>query len=451
MEKRKKLRPGLDRLLDSKRFIMILAIVIAIVLWLFMSITVYPDVEKKIAGIPLTVSFDDSATGEDTLIAQNSDSFSITANISGARYVIGDYTSDDLVASVSTAKVTKSGEYTLDVSVSSANGDSIDVLSVSPKTVTLSFDYTATKVVELTSDKVDTSSLTTADGYVKDVPVINPTTITIEGAKSIVDTISTVSVKVLDEAEDLTEAFTTSNTEIILYDEDSNVVSKDDLQITPENISVSVNVTQKASVPITINFTNSQGEVQNDIIDATSIISTISPQAINVSTTADSDESTERLTIELDLSLREAAPGKTVMIDKTAVKAALSAKGLTASDSDISDIYVTYKTDGLSSKEISLSESSIKLLNIPDDKDVSIVTETISNVVVYGPEDVIESLTSDDFVAVLDLSIAELSNDTFPVTVYCESYDTVWAYGDQTITLSITDKEEETTTTAEDE
>ena len=145
MEKRKN-RLSLVKLLESKRFVMILAIVLAVILWFTLSISVYPDVEKKIAGIPLTVSFENNVTGENTLVAQNSDNFSLTANISGERYVIGDYSAGDLVASVNTANITKSGEYTLNVNVSSANGDDIEVLSVSPKTVTLSFDYTASKV-----------------------------------------------------------------------------------------------------------------------------------------------------------------------------------------------------------------------------------------------------------------------------------------------------------------
>ena len=77
--------------------------------------------------------------------------------------------------------------------------------------------------------------------------------------------------------------------------------------------------------------------------------------------------------------------------------------------------------------------------------DISIVTEAISNVVVYGPDSIIETIDNDDFIAVLDLSNAELSNDTFPVTIYDPDYNTVWAYGDHKITLKITDK---TTTTA---
>lgn len=433
MEKRKN-RLSLVKLLESKRFVMILAIVLAVILWFTLSISVYPDVEKKIAGIPLTVSFENNVTGENTLVAQNSDNFSVTANISGERYVIGDYSAGDLVASVNTANITKSGEYTLNVNVSSANGDDIEVLSVSPKTVTLSFDYTASKVVELTADKVDTSSLTTADGFVKDIPVINPSTINIEGAKTIVDSISTVSVKVLDKHENLSEPFTTSNTEIILYDENSNVVSKDKLKITPENISVSVNVTKKASVPIRVNFKNSQGEVQSDLIDD-SIISTISPQAINVSATGDIDKT---MYVELDLNLREAVPGKTVIVNKTAVRAALSEKGLTASDSEISDVYVTYKSKGFTSKKISIPKASIKLLNAPKNQKISIVTESIPNVVIYGPEDVIEALDDSDFIAELDLSKAELSNDTFPVTIYNSDYNSVWAYGDHKITLKIT-------------
>ena len=49
MEKRKS-RLSLVRLLESKRFVMILAIAVAVILWFTLSITVYPNVEKKNSG-----------------------------------------------------------------------------------------------------------------------------------------------------------------------------------------------------------------------------------------------------------------------------------------------------------------------------------------------------------------------------------------------------------------
>ncbi len=436
MEKRK-LRFNLSKLLDSSFFVKILAIVIAVVLWFTLSIAVYPNVEKRISGIPLSVSLSGGAGEGASLVAQNSDSITVSANISGARYVIGDYTADSLIASVDTSGITKSGEYTLDVNVSSANSDTIDVLSVSPKTVTLSFDFNVTRVYEITSDRVDTSSLTTADGFVKDIPVISPNTINIEGAKTLLDSVSSVSVRVLDKTKNLTEAFTTSNTEIVLYDSEGNEVKKDGLTISPENISVSVNVTKKDSAPIYVNFKNSQGEDAGNIFDPSVIVSTISPQAINVSAIGDVERD---LSINLDLNLRDVSPGATATISKSALTSALSAKGLTASDGELNTVYVNYKDAGFSSKKITVPKSAFKIQNIPENKKASIVTDEIKDVIIYGPTDELEGLEDSDFIAVLDLSKAELSNDTFFVTIYCPDNKSVWAYGDYKITLSITDK-----------
>lgn len=437
MEKRK-LRLNLSKLLDSKLFVKILAVVLAVALWFTLSIAVYPNVEKRISGIPLSVSLSGGAAEGTNLIAQNSDNITVSANISGARYVIGDYTSDNLIASVDTTSVTKSGEYTLDVNVSSANSEAIEVLSVSPKTVTLSFDFNINKVLEITSDRVDTSSLATEDGFVKDIPVISPSNINIEGAKTIVDSISFASVKVRDRADGLTESFTTTNTEIVLYDSEGNEISKDGLTISPESISVSVNVTKKDSAPVYVNFKNSQGEDASGIFDSSVIVSTISPQAINVSAIGNVERD---LSINLDLNLRDVSPGATATISKSAINAALSEKGLTASDGEVNTVYVNYKDAGFSSKKITVPKSAVKLQNIPDNKNVSIVTDEIKNVIIYGQSEVLDNLSDDDFIAVLDLSKAELSNDTFLVTVYCPDNKSVWAYGDYKITLSISDKE----------
>lgn len=437
MEKRK-LSLNLSKLLENKLFVKILAIAIAIILWFTLSISVYPNVEKRISGIPITVSAGVAASADNTLSAQNLENMTVTANISGARYVIGDYTSDNLIASVDASGITKAGEYTLDVNVSSANGETIEVLSVSPKSVTVSFDFTATKVIELTADKVDTSSLVTSDGFVKDIPEINPKSISIEGPKTLVDSISTASIKVLDNAKDLSEPFATSNTEVKLFDESGKEISKDRLTVTPESISVSVNVTKQDSAPITVTFMNSQGNDASDIFDADSIISSISPQAINVSATGNADKD---ISLDLSLNLREVKPGETVSIKSNAIKAALSAKGLSESDGGVSSIYVSYKSDGISEKTVNIPKSAIKLANIPGTKNVTIATEEITGVTVYGPTEILDKLDDSSFVAYLDLSKAELSNDTFPVTIYCPDEKSVWAYGDQKITLKITDKE----------
>lgn len=433
-----KLRLNLSRLLDSRLFVKILAVVLALILWFTLSIAVYPNVEKRISGIPLSVSLSGGASEGTNLIAQNSDKITVSANISGARYVIGDYTSDNLIASVDTSGVTKSGEYTLDVNVTSANSDAIEVLSVSPKTVTLSFDFNATRVLEITSDRVDTSSLVTADGFVKDLPVISPNTINIEGAKTLVDSISSASVRVLESADDLTEAFTTTNTEIVLYDSEGNEINKEGLTVSPESISVSVNVTKKDSAPIYVNFKNSQGEDAGSIFDSSVIVSTISPQAINVSAVG---EVQRDLSINLDLNLRDVSPGATATISKAAINAALSEKGLTASDGEVNTVYVNYKDVGFSSKKITVPKSAIKLQNIPAGKKASVVTDEIKDVIIYGRSEDIDGLDNNDFIAVLDLSKAELSNDTFLVTIYCPENKGVWAYGDYKVTLSISDEE----------
>lgn len=59
-----------------------------------------------------------------------------------------------------------------------------------------------------------------------------------------------------------------------------------------------------------------------------------------------------------------------------------------------------------------MSVSEIRLENVPDGYTVTPVTTAIRDVTVYGRSDIMETLTEEDLVAVVDLSDMDLSEGT---------------------------------------
>ena len=73
-------------------------------------------------------------------------------------------------------------------------------------------------------------------------------------------------------------------------------------------------------------------------------------------------------------------------------------------------ITVSIDTTGIISRTMSVSE--IRLENVPDGYTVTPVTTAIRDVTVYGRSDIMETLTEEDLVAVVDLSDMDLSEGT---------------------------------------
>ena len=88
---------------------------------------------------------------------------------------------------------------------------------------------------------------------------------------------------------------------------------------------------------------------------------------------------------------------------------------------------------------------AFQVINKIAGKSVEVKTERISNVVIYGPTDVIQKLTADDLVAEYDMEGSQLDNGSYEanVRIYAPNVDTVWCYGSYEIIVSISDEDSE--------
>ena len=90
----------------------------------------------------------------------------------------------------------------------------------------------------------------------------------------------------------------------------------------------------------------------------------------------------------------------------------------------------------------SFTVTNLQLLNIPRGYEAKIQTERLTEVTVIGPAAVMESLTADDLVAVIDLSKRTVEAGQFKaaVAVSAPAKDLVWAAGEYTAVVSVVEK-----------
>ena len=114
--------------------------------------------------------------------------------------------------------------------------------------------------------------------------------------------------------------------------------------------------------------------------------------------------------------------------------------------SGITDVELTFEFDKKDyiRKEFTIPGSSIKTLNAPDNKSVSVETKQLRSVILIGPREEIEKLDDSKIVAVVDLSdFASVGSVTKSVTVYSSS-PKVWCISKHEIQIDITDKSSDT-------
>ena len=104
-------------------------------------------------------------------------------------------------------------------------------------------------------------------------------------------------------------------------------------------------------------------------------------------------------------------------------------------------VTVTFDWTDMVAKEFTVT--NLSLLNVPTDYDARLLTNRITRVRIIGPAQVLETMTSDDLVAQIDLSKRSVETGQFKtaVTISAPAKNLVWAVGDYTAVVVISEKD----------
>lgn len=411
---------------------MILSGILAIVIWFILVLTAFPETTVIIKNVPIDFSLDGSYADVAGLSVMSHEEATVNVQLSGLRYVIGDYSAEDIKVSLNLDAVRASGSYELALSVSSVNGDQFTVAEMEPKTVHVEFDYLVTKTLSVADGTLvaDLSNVKAQIGYILDPDevTITPGEVTVSGPKDYVDQITSCVVG-FDGEYTFNKSTSSSNTVASLYSGDA-VFENPKVTLNTDSFNVLVPVYMKKVLPLGV-------EVQptHDGFDLDSLSYTINPVGITVRT---QDESVANLT-EIFLGyidLRMVGPGLNSVFEFDIPKSDLY--------SDISDnetAQVVFDLDGYSSKDINIPNSQIYIINAPDDYKCLVEQERIRNVTVVGPSEIIDQIDASDVIAQINMLDYNVSagDQIMTVTLFLPNYDNVWCMGTHKVYCSITE------------
>lgn len=419
-----------SRTKNSKIINIILSAVVGVVLWFALTLTAFPEISVVVKDVPVNVALDGTYADVAGLSIVNMDETTVNVKLSGLRYVIGDYTAEDLKVSLNLDAVRASGSYELALNVSSVNGDTFTVDGISPETVHVEFDKLITKTFSVADGTLaaDLSNVKAQAGYILDADEvkITPNEVTISGPKDYVDQVTSCVVSF--EGQNVFDKPTnSSDTKAVLYS-DGAVFENPKVTLDTDTFNVLVPVYMKKALALDV-------EVQPsfDSFDMSSLSYTINPPGITVRTQDDSIENLSEIFLGY-IDLRQVGLGVNSIFEFAIPE---SDRYTNISGNDTAQ--VIFNLDGYSSKDISIPNSRIYFINVPENYRCTVEQEKIRNVTVVGPADIINQIDVSDVVAQIDLSDYNVveGDQIMTVSVFLPNYNNVWCMGIHKVYCSI--------------
>ncbi len=108
------------------------------------------------------------------------------------------------------------------------------------------------------------------------------------------------------------------------------------------------------------------------------------------------------------------------------------------SQDGITTVTLTFDTTNMASTTLNIS--NIRVINVPSDMEVDVLTSRISGVTLYGPADEIEELSAENVQAQVDCQSISVTagQQTLPVTIQIPSSSRIFAVGSYTVQCAIT-------------
>ncbi len=409
-------------LLYNKKVMIPFSIFLAFVLWLVIVTQENPMRERTFSGLTLNVNMQNTFAAENNMdIVGDTSSQKISVVVRGPSYVVSSLRPEDVTVYVSAASVNAPGQYKLDVAVTRSSTD-YEVLSISPSTVKLDFDYFDTKEFVVKADAKGasaTSGLIAESGIVSG---IEGDVLKVTGPRSKLNQIaSAVAVCDVNRVLSKTETF---DAKIQLLDEDGKKISLENITLNAEDVKVKVPISKKKTVSVVADFTNLP-----EGFDKSTIKYTIDHEKVDIIGSPEIIEKTDKIILSaIDVSAIS-------LTDKTFAVTPKLPEGVRLID-NFETFEVTINTNNYDEKVLTITE--IKTVGL--DKALKSNQTSIKNVKICGPSAVIRKITADKITAKIDLSNKLEGQHTVDAVFSLKDYKNVWVVGTYTSTVTITKK-----------
>lgn len=373
----KKRLSALLHLVINNAWLKILALMLAVMIWLVVVSIDNPVKDQNFTQIPVTVLNGDvfEAAGQSFELADSSTTVTVTAR--AERSVLSQLSRDDFSATVDMANYSN-GRVPISVK---ANRLSDRILSITPRTA-----YAVVQVEDLGSKQFSIDyeiSGEPAEGYSVGDVILASNVVRVQGPESIVETIDKAMVRV--SAQGMTRDMRTE-TPIVFIDRNGEDMDTSRLELSRSSVSVTVEIWEDKEIPITYGYSGTPAEGFATTGNLSATINTI-----ELSGNPDALAGVGSITIpssEIDIS--GATENYTTVVDVSAYLPS----GTKPADSDMdTHSTVTVEIVAMNLKNVDVPVSNVTIENIPPGYTAVIGTDTATVVTsIRGLPDVLATV-----------------------------------------------------------
>lgn len=418
----KKKKFSLNKLFQNNKFLIVLALVISSITWVYMSMGTTNDTSVTISNIPIQIELPDQLNNNGLQVFSDTEQ-TATVTVTGSRAVLGSISTKDITVTAATNGIDSAGTYQISLSAVKTNPSAnFQIIStVTPSNVNVIVDYlreTSFPIQENVVYKV-------SDGYYASTSLASKN-ITISGPQTEIAKIAKVSASA--ELDGTLDDSTSTTANIILYDKSGNKISTDLLKMEFDTVEASISVLPEKTVKVVPEFVN-----KPDGLDLGDDMLSVEPSKILLAGPKNVLDSTDSVKLEsIDFATLS---NKRYEYDAQGINIPTDCKNISNSTAaklilDLSDL--SKKTFTVDSFKVSGLSSKYK----------ADVTQTNMSVTVIGSEKELKDLKSSDIECVIDTSdqSGTVGSVQMPVTFKLKGTSTCWVSGSYKANITISEK-----------
>lgn len=413
---------SLRKLLYNKKFTIPFSLFLAFSIWLVLVINQKPTMDRTFSDLTVNINLENTFAAENNMnIIGDISEQKFTVVVRGPSYVVSGMTAADLGLYASAQAVDAPGEYTLEVApASSAVNAEYEILSISPRTIKINFDYIETKEFTITALA---EGAVASEGLIAETGIVSGTesdTVTITGPRTVVNQIeSVVAAAKVNKTLSSSETF---DADIILYDAEGKIVSSEFLTMSASKVQVTVPISKKKTVPVKVEFSSLP-----EGFDASSISASVDIPTVTIIGTPEMIEKTTSVSLS-PIPINSVSPSS-----KSFDVSPKLPEGVRLLDS-IDHFTVTVNTSGYIERTFTVTKFEYK--GLPSSLKANGAV-SIKNVKICGPRSMVNSLSSSNIYAVVNLADKKAGEHTVDAVISFKNNKKVWSVGTYKTTVTI--------------
>ena len=408
----------MKKIYNSKAFWMIVSLLASLAIWVYVTSVETDESKTTFRGVKVELVGEDILRDSKNLVVTDMDTSTVTVEVVGPRRIIGSLSSAQLVAQVDVSKLSRAAYTSQQYTIVYPDGTDTSKLSENrrtPETINFMVSAQTSKSIQVRGS-FDGSL---AEGYTAEMPVFEPSTITITGSEAYLKDVEYAWVTFSKENVDSTYSVETGFT---LMDANNEPCSTTGISFSTDVVTATLPLLTLKEVNLDVNIIEGAG--------ATKANTKITIDPVSVTLAGDSAQLAGMnkiilATIDLTDFSSTFTETYTIPIDN-------ELKNTTG----VTKATVTVEIVGLETKTFRVTNFSC--INATEGYEADIITES-KEITLRGTPEALAQIKDENIRAVADLTDYKESTGTYmpQVKVYVDGFTDVGAIGENTISIEI--------------